>query len=710
MILFKEDWAKYPSAIPDYNTKNESFLELAALYKEMGVENNNFHLALMQPELSGLDPYSPDLTDDQKNKIALECEYNVWYFLREVMPIPPIAGLDPVPFRANRSNIALVWCFLLHIDFILIQPRQTGKSVSTDALTSWLYLITLRNSRMLLITKDDTLRADNVARLRAMRMYMPSWLVMDDKTDANNTVLVTYNLRGNKYRTAVGQNSEDAALKTGRGATVPVVHVDEGPFVSYIDVTLPAALSAGNAARDEAERNGLPYGNIFTTTAGKLDSRSGKYFYQNVLDPAAPWTEKYLDLDNIERVRDVVVKAGKGMAPTIAGIFSHRQLGYSDEWLFKKMAESKSFGDDADRDYFNRWTSGGLTSPLPNSVTAAMLQSERDPDHVEISKSGYCLNWFIPEDQIEGFMSKNHVTIGLDTSNAIGRDGIAFVFTNQSDMKVVATANINETYLIYAGAWLADMLLKYRNTTLIIENKSSGQTFIDTCLIKLVAAGENPLARMYNRVYDNFEAHPKFKAILKATPLSRRTLDFYQQFRKYFGFMTTGSSRDSLYSSVLLNAAKVAATQIFDRTLSSEIRKLEIKNGRVDHSSGGHDDMVIAWLMSCWFYFHGNNLDLYGVDISKFVVRIGQDGNTATPEDIAKTARNEATRIEIDTLTEKLKNTDNIHILMAIDAQLKKLTKRLGEVSEIKTIDGLVKEAKRERQLRMAERKKYHRR
>lgn len=710
MILFKSDWERFPSAIADYKTTNTSWLELAALYKEMGVENCDFHLALMQPALQGVDPYSPDLTTSQKEAIALEVEYNPWYYLREISRIPPVAGIEAVPFKANRANVSLVWCFLQHIDYLLIQPRQTGKSVSTDALTSWLYLCALRNSRMLLITKDDTLRADNVARLRQMRMFLPSWLIVDDRTDANNTVLVTYNTRQNKYRTAVGQNSEDAALKTGRGATVPVVHVDEGPFISFIDITLPAALSAGNAARDEAERNGLPYGNIYTTTAGKLDSRSGKYFYREVLQPSAQWTERFLDLSDKVAARKVIIKAGSGLAPSIVGQFSHRQLGYSDEWLFRKMAESKSHGAVADRDYFNRWTSGGLTSPLPNHITAAILQSERDPDHVEISKSGYCLSWYILENQIADFMRNNHVVIGVDTSNAIGRDGIAFVFLDQATMRPIATANINETYLIYAASWLAELMVKYKNTTLVIENKSSAQTFIDTCFIKLIGAGECPLERMFNRVFDNIDAHPNFKELLRKTPAARRGLDFYQPFRKYIGFMTTGSSRETLYGTVLTNAAKVAMNTISDKRLSIEIRSLEMKNGRIDHSASGHDDMVFAWMIAAWFYFHGKNLHMYGIDVSKFTVRIGGDGTTATPNQIAERAQQTAAKNKIEELTDKLKNTDSIHILMVIDAEIKRLSKRIGEVAEIKTIDSLIKDAKRERQSRLSQKNKYHRR
>lgn len=79
-ILFRQDWLRYPTAIADYNTTNESFKRLVYLYKEIGIENAEFPLALMQPELSGVDPFAEDLTKEQKFKIGLEAKFNPWFF------------------------------------------------------------------------------------------------------------------------------------------------------------------------------------------------------------------------------------------------------------------------------------------------------------------------------------------------------------------------------------------------------------------------------------------------------------------------------------------------------------------------------------------------------------------------------------------------------------------------------------------------------
>lgn len=706
MILFQEDWQLYPTAIADYKTTNADFVRYSELLDKMNIKNNQFALSLMQPELSGLDIYSPDFPHELRPKVAIECEYNPWYFLREVMRIPPIAGLDPVPFIANRGNISMFWSYLNHIDYMLIQIRQTGKSVSTDSLSSWLMYYAMRNSRMLLITKDDTLRRENVIRLRKMRGYFPKWLIFDDPNDANNQSTLTYNTRGNIYRTAVGQNSEDAALNVGRGASVATLHNDEGPFTSYIDITLPAALAAGNAARDQAAANGLPYGNIFTTTAGKTDSRSGAFMYKYYTG-ACPWSEKFFDLKNNDELRDVVSKTGKGRKIMIVGEFDHLQLGYTDEWLYRKIIEVGANGEEADRDFFNRWTSGGVGSPIPVEILEAIKKSKIDPLDREITENRYVINWYRKSEEIRSRMSRP-ILLGLDTSDAIGQDDIALTFTDAYDLSVVGTANLNETNLLMAAKLVAWILVNYKNVTLIIEKKSSAQTFIDTAIIELVKVGQDPFKRVFNRIYNDRVGNAKIIQEIENTPSGRRNVDFYDKYRGYFGFNTTGATRDTLYGSVLLNATKRTSTTIYDKILSDQICGLVVKNGRIDHRSGGHDDNVISWLLTHWLLMYGKNLMQYGIDPQKVVMRVSSNGEVGTQEELDKLEYQSEIRDKIEEKVEKLRTTRNPHLLLLLENEIRVLNNEIENLGgEAISIDALIKEAKQARSRSMAERRRH---
>lgn len=713
MIFFQEDWELYPSAVIDLKTSNKSFLEFAALLKMMGVRNHSFALSLLQPELSGVDVYSPDITDAQKEMVILECAYNPWYFLREVMRVPPVAGLDPVMFRANRANISMIWTFFNRIDYLLIQPRQTGKSVSTDSLSSYLYLLRLYNARMMLITKDDSLRADNIVRLRRMRQYLPKWLVLDDKTDAANTTMVTYNLRGNIYKTAVGQNSEDGALKVGRGASVPYLHDDEGPFRPFSDITIPAASSAMDAALDEAYKNDLPGGKIFTTTAGKINSRSGKFFYDKIYRPAARWDELFYDLKDRDDLHRVVASMSKqqqsedGVAKdkiiaqlSIAGVWSHRQLGYTDEWLFGKIVKSRGEADAIDRDYFNRWTYGNLTSPFTADITANILKSERAHDWAEITESGFVIRWYKPKEGFRDYLAKTHLALGVDTSDAIGRDGISMVWVDQQDLSVVGVASINNASIPKIAKFVAQMLIKIENSTMVIEKKSSAQTFIDTCISLLSSNGIDPVTRIYSRLVDEKTTRVNDWELMKRTPVIRRNDTFYDKWRSLFGFNTTGASRDLLYSTVLVAAAKHSASLISDTTLSEELRGLEIRNGRIDHSSGGHDDTVIAWLLCHWFFMYAKNLSVYGIDTRKMMLKVGNNGDVATPEIIASRERQERLRLQLDKLTEELKTTDSPYLVISLESRLAAVIKQIDSEGSTISLDSIINEAREARIMR----------
>jgi len=614
-----------------------------------------------------------------------------------VCRVPPIAGPNPVPFRANRGNIALIWSFLNHIDFALIQPRQTGKSVSTDCLMVWLHYIATTNTKISLITKDDALRTENVDRLKNIRNCLPPYLWVLDKTDAKNSIGLTYNTKNNKYMTGVAQSSEANALNLGRGQTAPIFHFDEPPFVSHIGTTLPAALAAGTAAREEAKLHGMPYGNIFTTTAGKKDDRDGKYMY-DMIHGGSPWTEHFFDCSDTNALYILVKKSCRGSEAAgnkviINGTFSHLQLGKTDEWLMEALSNANSVGEAADRDFFNRWTSGTQSSPLSPTLNGIIHDSEMEPLHREISKDSYMFNWYIPESEIMERMANGHYILGMDTSDAIGRDGIGMVLIDVRDLSVVGAGSINETNLLLFARYIASFLIKYLNVTLVIERKSSAQTFIDCLLIELPAAGIDPFKRVYNKVVDEAQVRKSEYAEI-CQDISSRHYDFYTPFKKSFGFVTTGNSRDTLFSNVLQNSAKNAGHLVKDKAISNEIRGLVVKNGRVDHRNSGNDDMAFSWLLAQWLLTNGNNLHHYGIDMTECMSLVGANNREINAAEVEGRKHQVELRKRIEDLHTLLKVTTSGFQIAKIEQQLKSLTRQTrSDGGKVFNIDALLKEA-----------------
>ena len=709
MILFNSDWDKYPTATIHTETTNTSFIELAKLYRDMGIKNNAFHLALVNPHLRNINPHDyKNLSDRDVAAIAIECKINPWYYMREILRAPPEGGLYPRMVTANRSNIALWWLFLNHIDLYLIQPRQTGKSFNTDGLMTWLLMIYCDNTKIKLITKDQKLRQTNISRLKNIMEYLPPYLDMRTRNDANNSEAITVNAKNNSYNTYVSQASAAAAEKIGRGDTVPILHVDEAAYIQNASTTMQAALPSMNAAKAIAKANDTPYGVIYTTTAGRKDSPNGKYMYQGLMESMVYDERLLFDVANREELEAVIrknSKADRRIHPNgvcrMNCTFSHRQLGYTDEWLRETMESNQAFGDNANRDFFNIWTSGNERSPISvqDAEAIAMSRVERP---FESLVDGYVLRWYVGDDDatIDAYMNDHDTIMGIDTSDASGGDDIGLVITDAKSASIVAGANYNYTNVHKFGRFILAILLKYPRLTVVIESRSTGSGILQHLLVALPANGLNPFKRLFNRVVQEREDSPAHQESYDECMRYGKREDVINKYKKYFGYPTSGMgtySREALYGNVFRKAISISRDKIRDMSLADQILGLVIKNNRIDHDDYGHDDMVIAWLLTQWLLSEGKNLSAYGIDISGIYTSAAPEKPVSYEEYIQKVEQRQI-RYQIAKLFEELESTKDIYLSIKIEQQLRMLNNKLIlEDNEIFSLEQLIQDAKDKR-------------
>ena len=713
MILFLSDWLRFPRAIPDTKTTNTSFLEMADKYRQMGIKNYYFHLALLQPELQGVDPFSPDLDIDTIAKIRLEARYNPWYFFREIFCLPSQGSSEPDRLRANRANLGVFWLYYNHVDSGVTHPRQTGKSVGADGVNTHVIEVGGRSSTFSLITKDHDLRSKNIQRLKDMRDFLPPYLnPYQPRVDTNNPFGISVDCYSNKVVTGVAQSSEAAALNLGRGNTSESNQVDEGPFCKNIHVTIPAFLSSANTARENAARHGSYYGNIFTTTAGKLDTKEGEYMYSLLMGGMGYNEHKLLDLKNIDELHRVIEKASRGK-PLVYVNMSHRQLGYSDEWLYKKMLESDSRGDAADRDYMGIWTTGSLKSPLTPRAIDALKRSEIDPLHVELTSQCYLINWYIPEDTIAQRMASCKFVLGNDSSEVVGSDATTLYLVDSQTLETIFTVEINESNVYSFIDWFVDSIMKkYDNIVVIPERKNMGVVLIDTLIVKLIAANINPFKRIYNIVVEDglHNTDEEFRFIHRE-PYSWPS-DVANKYKTKFGYGTAGAGRhkrDNLYIETLTRGVDLSANVVKDKTLIKQLSELVVKNGRIDHPVKGHDDMVIAYLLALWFLLHSKNLDFYGIEkpASRALSISAKAEADSAPKGWAKVThdQNQATNQRIKMLLELMDKEEDLAKLDSYESQIRVLSRRVvGEQYQSNTIDEFIRNARESRERRSMDR------
>lgn len=714
MILFAEDWKKYPNAHLHVETNNKSFIRIAQLYKAMGVRNHAFPLQLLDKRLIGVDPHSPNLTEDQMAMVMFESRRNIFYWLREVARPPGGTAGDPLQFLANRGSIGLIWMFLNHIDSVLIQPRQTGKSFSSDMLMTWLLNLRCYHTHINLLTMSEALRSTNLLRLRSIEAEMPWYMRMRKPSDVANTEAIHVSRLKNTYKAHLPQSSEKMANLVARGSTAAITQIDEAAFFKYVHISAPAALAAGGNVRDRAAQRNDPYGTLFTTTAGKLDEPEGAWVFR-LLSEAAIFTEKFFDCKNIEELHQSVRQHARmpddeegGVrnnyaSPTVDMSFNHRQLGYTDDWLRRKIAEARATGDEARRDFLGHWTHGLQSSPLTPEILERIANSKRDDFLAKTERNGFIVRWYLTEDQMTNLLPKLKCVVGLDPSEACNRDDIGMVIREVTTGAVIGVGVFNGLNINDFSNWFADFLVEHKNFTAVIERKSSGPGIIDNLLEILPLHNEDPFARLFNTIVHRLDTMPAMKQEL-ARPLRSRDRMIYVNNKSCFGFATSGVgefARSGLYGNTLQSAAHYTSTQVHDRQLINQINSLEMKNGRIDHREGCHDDLVIAWLLSYWLITNGRNLQFYGIQASAVMSNNGVSRKETDPVAMEEHRKAQAVRVEIDKLLELMRRENDEMITRSYEGKLRRLIDENPKINVgTLSVDDLVEKVRKERRER----------
>lgn len=439
------------------------------------------------------------------------------------------------------------------------------------------------------------------------------------------------------------------------------------------------------AARDVAKLSDAPYGTIYTTTAGRLDTKSGKYAYK-ILQGAAQWNEVFFDAANIELLIEMVRRNSSKGNKTVALEFNHRQLGYTDEWLKGKMEDAESDGIDAETDFLNIWASGTDTSPIDKNLLKLLKDSLVSDYYADISHHGYITRWYVPATRIESIKNNSYVVLSLDTSDAVGKDDIGLVVRDIKTGEVLAVGNYNETNIIAFSKWLLTWAKDFKNIIMIIERRSTGSSVMDYLIEMMPSMNLNPFKIIFNWVVEEKDMYPeRYKKI--DMDVNKIDPQLFVSLRKHFGYATGGSgraSRDNLYGGTLLSSIKYTGGLVRDKVLINQISGLTTRNGRIDHgqSAGDKDDLCIAWMLSYWWLINTKNPKYYGVEpryiLSSVITndKLNADGKKVS---IEKKHDQELIKLKIDKLIEFLKKENNDMKALLINNKIKQLSKELDE-------------------------------
>lgn len=712
-ILFREDWKKYPGAVIHYETRNPSFKRLAEIYHKMGIENNCFHLSLLDSTLKDVNPHDEDnLTEEQKYRILRECKRNFWYYVREIMLVDSGTGMDGAPFKANRSNIAVYWLYLNNVTFINTVIRQTGKTTTLKGVYSWLLNFGITGATLGLVTKDAGLRTETMNSIKDQFDYLPSYLRASVKRDLMNTEEVNVGAMGNVLKSWISNASPKLAYKVARGFPVGTMGWDEVAFIENVQIAMSSASFAGNFARTALKEAGLPHGTMMFTTAGDIDNKDGAFIY-DIVTSSTMFSEAFYDCKDKKELNEVIytnslARDNRQKKPIVVVSFSYRQMGYTTEWMKEKLIENAlSTEASLDRDLFNMWVSGSSSSPLSEEE----LKRIRDHEAEEVWREmyapfNYLLRWYISKEEVIKRKAEGvGFIIGVDTSDGVGRDDIAFYVRDAQTGEIIASALFNEINLITLSNFFVDFLIKHPNALMVMERKSSAPAIIDNMINMMAAKGINPYKRMYNTIFQDKESYPKeYEALSRSRGYD---LELYNKYKKHIGFNTSGgngvTSRSELYSTVLFNMSKYTGHLLRDKILVGQLLALIVKNNRVDHPKGGHDDAVVASLLSYWLLMFGKNLHAYGLD-SKSILK-KNDVYLCTKFENTKNKYEqremESIESEITFLLDSLKQIRDPIMIEKVERRIRYLYRDVKDESSLITVEDMLEKIKKESRLKV---------
>lgn len=680
-ILYASDFKKYPRAIVDINSPNRSWVEFAGKLKQMGVKNWGFHLTLLDPTLQGVDPFDPNLDSTTILKIKFELENNWWYYLREFFKVPSTAGDVPMPLRANRGNIAMFWSVFNSFITYNQQIRQTGKSLNTRALVTGWHTAWMRGSQHLLFTKTD-LRPDEIKYYKSIKGSLPGYMYYNTAKDKDNQQDFTTLCNGNVTFSYTPSSDENLATNVGRGKTPNFITVDEVPFLAYCYISIPAMIAATSASFDEARALGAFHSILYTTTAGDLSSKGGKYVYENIKDRGYFFSEMLYDcMDRPDAVEMILANSNSRTVPYVTIAFNHRQLGYTDDWLREKIDSVPGTKDQIKRDFLGIWTYGSQENPIPENILNIIRRHANSDFHAERYNTYYVVRF---QKDME-YVRQRKAVLGLDMSEAIGRDSITGVCVDVETAETLFAFQVRESNLIYFGNFLAKFMEQFPNITLMPENKSTFSTLRDQLLIELPMKGIDPGRRIYSDIVDNANGSESDKRTYRDYSQGYPTERKYAPYRRDFGFNTSKASRDELFRDVMMNVVRDIPRDIKDPVLIDELSSLVERKGRIDHAMTGevtHDDHVISFALAHWLLRKGRNLEHYGIDPARVMCSVVTE-KLQDPSEMKK--KNEVDKIlgVIAELEARLDTSTNAIEIAYLEAKLK-IAK--GEVSDVDDI------------------------
>ena len=590
------------------STSNLSFIQTARDLKSLGINNNAFFLALYNPDLADVDPFSPNLTKEQVQAIINECIINPWYFIRECVRIPeqgggtgPGAGSK---FRLHRGNLAACWCFFRNIDLYLVIPRQCFKTHSMLACLNWAYIFGTSNSVFNFSNKSQKDSDDNLRKMKEQKDVLPIYMQhrygieIDESGDfkqvkgLDNVRTMTNPVNGNRIDSKPSAATEEKADGIGRGNSAPIQFYDEVEFTKYIGTIIMAAGPAYVRAAENAKKNGAMYGRIFITTPGNIDSQPVKDS-MSTREQAAVFTERLYDMTEEDIVAFMKANSRNGI---IYIEFNYKQIGMDEEWYQKVCAVSNWDKIKIKREVLLQRIRGTSESPFDPDDLDTINGFRKEPiDEIMVNKI-FTLYVYEKLDKTVPYI------MGVDCATGVNNDNTVLMIIDPYTLHPVACMKTPLADAVETAQNIIHVVNRYIPKALVaIESNHLGSAIIAILKRSSIAA---------NLYYDIDKAMvPDVETRLDKHGMVMNDSNN----RRFYGVATTATTRPMMMQILLRHVAERKSDFICRELIDDLNNLIQKASGKIEAAQGEHDDVVMAYLIALFVYYHGSKLSRYGI-------------------------------------------------------------------------------------------------
>lgn len=320
--------------IIDYNTTNTSFVKWFFKLKELGIKNHSFHLVLYDKNLTGIDPFDPNLSPELRQRIMLECTINPWYYFRECVYVPDCGG--KTRFQANRLNLASMYISLKNHDQYMTSVPQHGRVTSALVVLSWVHLFGSVQDSISLMDNTRQHTTHKVEWLEEIMRYLPSYMQPKLQKGSNPSNPWSYKhnkMTGNRIVTPFIPRNNIEAMEYSDEIRFPVHFYNNVELNQHVFTLAELSRKNMREFKDRAYKNNTPSFRTITSVVVPVKDRTQAWQAERLISYSLKWNDTLYDMTDAE-LQDHVRKNSPTGFIYLEGSIDY--FGYTQEWVDKQ--------------------------------------------------------------------------------------------------------------------------------------------------------------------------------------------------------------------------------------------------------------------------------------------------------------------------------------------------------------------------------------